>query len=76
MLRFSPAPPTERGQYAPDFYTAFSTLGGQHLPDCHEKLTGKSVKYSVNFTGGGGSAWSVISSKYPTVVQYRIELLP
>jgi hypothetical protein len=51
MLRFSPAPPTERGQYAPDIYTAFSTLGGQHLPDCHEKLTGKSEKYSVNFTG-------------------------
>lgn len=51
MLRFSPAPPTERGQYAPDFYTAFSTLGGQHLPDCHEKLTGKPEKYSVNFTG-------------------------
>ena len=38
-------------QHAQEFYRVFSTLGGKHLPDCHEKLTGKSEKYSVNFTG-------------------------
>ena len=41
-------------QHAQEFYRVFSTLGGQHLPDCHEKLTEKSEKYSVNFTGWGG----------------------
>jgi len=51
MLRFRTPPRQQGGQYAPDFYTSFSTLGGQHLPDCHEKQTRKSEKYSVNFTG-------------------------
>lgn len=48
--------------FAPDFFSLFNQfMGGQHLPDCHEKKQWQNRKMVKFYTGRLGSTSSGIS---------------